>query len=189
MSYEEIVAAQLSEKRFQHSLRVAQVARKLADVHDVDSRKAYHAGVLHDYCKEYSKEKLIKYAVDHQLISDILELHMLQTLHGPVAAEVLKEKDLVSDQSILQAIKYHTTGHPEMDILAKIIFIADYIEPDRKTPNIDFIERVAYRNLDEALLLIINQTMSYLQSKNSFIHPNMLYLRNKLLYLERKIYE
>lgn len=181
MQYENLIKGQLSKHRYEHSIRVAETAIQLAKAHDEDIEKAKIAGVLHDYCKEMPTEFLIQKTIDHRLISSKYDLLMPQILHGPVASIVLEEEGIVDDVQVLQAIRFHTTGHWSMDRLAKIVFIADYVEPGRKTPHIDRLLKVALADLDEGVLQIINQTMDYLSSKNRLIHEDMVKLRNELL--------
>lgn len=181
MDYQEIIRKKLSDKRYGHSVRVADVAEKLAISHGMDVEKARVAGLLHDYCKEWPKKELVKVAVEQQLLTSRQDLLMPQILHGPVAAYVLNEEGLVEDIDILQAIRYHTVGHPDMDDLTKIIFIADYIEPGRTTPNIDDLFGIAEKDLDRCVIEIIDRTAGYLISGHKIIHEDMIKLRNKLL--------
>lgn len=181
MEFQDLIKKQLSEKRYQHSLRVAQTAVSLARVHGVDSGKAELAGLLHDFCKEYAKADLVRIAVDEKLLTSREDLLMPQVLHGPVAAVVLKAEGLCDDEEILQAVRYHTTGHPDMGELAKIIFIADYIEPGRKTPHIDDLYDIAVQSLDRCIVEIIDRTAVYLMRERKIIHEDMIRLRNKIL--------
>ncbi len=181
MALEDLIKQQLSEKRYTHSVRVAQTAVELAKAHSVDEEKAYTAGILHDYCKEYSKQEQIKIAVEQRLLTSREDLLMPQVLHGPVASYVLKAEGIVDAEDILQAVRFHTTGHPDMDVLAKIIFIADYIEPGRKTPNLDGLLECALNDLDECMVEIIDRTALYLLEKRKIIHEDMIKCRNKIL--------
>lgn len=181
MSFLELIKGQLSEKRYEHSLRVAQVAVQLAHIHKVDEKKAEIAGLLHDYCKEYPKEHLVKLAIESKFLSSREDLLMPQILHGPVAAYVLKQDKIIESEDVLQAIRFHTTGHPDMDGLAKIIFIADYVEPGRKTPNIDKLFQLATKDLDSCIVEIIDQTVYYLMDGHKIIHEDMMRLRNKII--------
>lgn len=181
MAFEDVIKKQLSEKRYAHSLRVAQTAIKLAKAHGVDEKKAYIAGILHDYCKEYSKQEQVKLAVEQGLLASREDLLMPQVLHGPVASYVLKAEGIIEDEEILQAVRFHTTGHPDMDALAKIIFIADYIEPGRKTPNLDGLLERALCDLDDCMVEIIDRTMIYLMKDRKIIHEDMIRCRNKIL--------
>mgnify|MGYP001652200252 CR=1 FL=1 len=184
MTYEEmtaLVAAVLPGKRFVHSIRVAETAVLLAQCHQVDVVKARTAGILHDFCKAMPKEEQIALAVSHHLLTSEEDLRMPQVLHGPVASVVLKEKQIVEENDILLAIRYHTTGCAHMDNLAKIIFIADYVEPGRITPNITCFFEIAKTDLDGAMIAIIDQTMRYLTENNKMIHIDMVRCRNRLL--------
>lgn len=181
MDFQKRIKKQLSSKRYEHSVRVAETAVKLARLHGCDEKQAEIAGLLHDYCKEYPKEEQVRIAVEQHLLSSREDLLMPQVLHGPVASYILKQEGLVDDESVLQAVRYHTTGHPDMDTLAKIIFIADYIEPGRKTPNIDDLFDIAARDLDECVVEIVDRTTVYLIGKQQIIHEDMIKLRNRIL--------
>lgn len=181
MNYKKIVQDKLSKKRFEHSMRVAENAVKLAKVHRENEKKAEIAGILHDYSKELPKEQLVQIAVDHRLLTSNLDLQMPQILHGPVASVVLKEEGIVDDEEILQAIRFHTTGHAHMNTLAKIIFIADYIEPGRTTPNIDDLMDIATDDLDRCVVEIVDRTTQYLLSEHRLIHEDMIKLRNEII--------
>ena len=181
MDFQKLIKHQLSTKRYEHSVRVAETAVKLARIHGCDEKKAKIAGLLHDYCKEYPKAEQVRIAVDEQLLSSREDLLMPQVLHGPVASFVLKQEGIVDDAAILQAVRYHTTGHPEMDTLAKIIFIADYIEPGRTTPNIEDLFDIAAQDLDACVVEIVDRTTAYLIRGRRIIHEDMIRLRNRIL--------
>lgn len=184
MHLKKLINNQLSEKRYEHSLRVAETAVTLAKAHGLNPKKAEIAGLLHDYCKEYPLSEQFRIVVDHGLISSREDLLLPQVLHGPVASWVVAEEDLTHDTEILQAIRYHTTGHPEMDSLAKIVFIADYIEPGRKTPHIDELMPLALKDPDGCVVEIIDRTTRYLLQRRQLIHIDMIRCRNKILMKE-----
>lgn len=181
MDYEKLIKKQLSEKRYAHSMRVAETAIKLAEAHGADTEKAKIAGILHDYCKEYPVKEQIRIAVDAGLLSSKEDLLMPQVLHGPVAAQLLRGEGVIDDEEILQAIRFHTTGHPEMGTLAKIIFISDYIEPGRKTPHLEGLFELAEKDLDACVVEIIDRTTVYLLDGQKLIHETMIECRNRLL--------
>ena len=181
MEYQAIVKNKLSKKRYEHSVRVAETAVKLAAAHGQDQHKAELAGLLHDYCKEMPKEEIVKICVDGDLLTSEYDLLMPQILHGPAASIALKDEGIVQDTQILQAIRFHTTGYPHMDTLAKIIFIADYIEPGRSTPNIDDLMGIALKNIDACVVEIIDGTSKYLIGEHRLIHEDMIKLRNEII--------
>ena len=91
-------------------------------------------------------------------------------LHAKVGAFYAKEKYGVEDVDILSAITYHTTGRPNMSLLEKIIYVADYIEPHRKKlPRLDEIRKIAFIDLDRAIYMILENSLSYLESGNEKI--------------------
>ena len=93
-------------------------------------------------------------------------------LHAKVGACLAKKKYGVKDKDILNAIQNHTTGRPGMSLLEKIVFIADYIEPGRNdAPNLDETRKLAFTDLDRALLKILKDTLDYLESGSKDVDP------------------
>ena len=93
-------------------------------------------------------------------------------LHAKVGAYLAKEKYGVEDQDILNAICNHTTGRPNMSLLEKIVFVADYIEPGRKhASNLDEVRRLAFEDLEQALIKILSDILEYLNSGNGDVDP------------------
>lgn len=160
----------LDNARFEHTLGVAYTAACLAMRYDVDIAKAQTAGLLHDCAKCLTNEKRISICKKHNIQMNEAEIENPQLLHAKVGSFLAMEEFDIHDQDIINAILNHTTGRPDMSILEKIIYIADYIEPGRKqAPNLASIRKAAFENLDQALLMILEDTLSYLQSTNSIV--------------------
>ena len=160
----------LDNARFEHTLGVAYTAACLAMRYDVDIAKAQTAGLLHDCAKCLTNEKRIAICKKHNIQMNEAEIENPQLLHAKVGSFLAMEEFDIHDQDIINAILNHTTGRPDMSILEKIIYIADYIEPGRKqAPNLASIRKVAFENLDQALLMILEDTLSYLQSTNNIV--------------------
>lgn len=157
---------ELSPKRYEHTLGVAYTAASLAMVHDENTESSILAGMLHDCAKCISENKLISICEKNNLhISDVERKTPMALLHASVGSILARDKYGVDDEDILNAIKYHTTGRPGMSRLEKIIYIADYIEPGRKhAANLAQIRRMAFQNLDMALVKIMEDTLKYLSS-------------------------
>lgn len=157
---------ELNAKRYEHTLCVAYTAASLAMVHGVDTDSAMIAGMLHDCAKCLSNKKLISICEKNDLpISEVEMRNPAALLHAKVGSFLAQEKYGVDDQNILNAIRYHTTGRPDMSRLEKILYIADYIEPGRKhASNLGQIRKMAFQDLDETLYKILEDTLSYLQS-------------------------
>lgn len=179
--YKEILKKRLSVKRYTHSIGVANTAAKLAGMFHGDIQRAFLAGLLHDYAREMSDSELLELAMANHLSGDAVDLLQPSLLHGPVGAWLLRDAGMVDDELVLQAISWHTTGHPEMDQLARIIYIADYIEPNRKFPGVDTLREIAHRDLDLGVLAGLDHTISYLIQKNGYLHPWSVAARNRLL--------
>ena len=159
-------------KRFQHTLGVEFTAAALAMKHDEVLLDAQLAGLLHDCAKCLSDEKLIKICVKNHLDISEVERRNPYLLHGKAGAVLAKSEFGIEDQNILNAIQYHTTGRPEMSKLEKIIFIADYIEPGRKeAPGLPEIRKLAFEDLDKAMIRILEDTLAYLKSGKGEIDP------------------
>lgn len=174
--YLRLLSGQLSEeldkKRYAHTLGVAYTAVSLAMAHGTDMYNAYLAGLLHDNAKCISSEKKRKLCKKYDIVLNEAEDKNPDLLHAKLGAIRAREKYHVEDRAVLEAIKYHTTGKPAMTELEKIIYIADYIEPNRKMlPGLPEIRATAFRDLNRAMVLILKNTLAYLREKEVFIDP------------------
>lgn len=160
----------VNEKRFTHSLGVEYTAATLAFVHGEDVKKARIAGLLHDNAKCIPTHEKLKKAYKLGLRVRKREEENPDLLHGKLGAYYAKEKYGVTDPDILSSITYHTTGHPDMCLLDKIIFVADYIEPNRKmVKDLPEIRKEAYEDLDKCIVHILKNTLEYLEAKGGAI--------------------
>lgn len=163
---------ELDAKRFEHTLGVAYTAAALAMCHGEDMFKAQVAGLLHDCAKCMSNEKKLEICEKHHIKVTEVEKQNPFLLHAKVGSYLAGKRYHVQDEDVLNAVLNHTTGRPEMSRLEKIIYIADYIEPGRKhAPNLSQVRELAFHDLDEALLRILEDTLDYLQSIESPIDP------------------
>lgn len=153
----------LDEDRYRHTMGVMYSAAFLAMVHGYDPEDAQVAGLLHDCAKCIPNKKKIRLCEQHHVeITDFEKEHPF-LIHAKLGAYIAEKKYGVTDPEILSSITYHTTGRPEMSLLEKIIYIADYIEPMRdKAPNLARIRRLAFQDLDECMYEILRDTLEYL---------------------------
>lgn len=159
-------------KRFEHTLGVEYTAAALAMCYGASVEDARLAGLLHDCAKCLTDEKRLSICKKNDIPVTEIEMRNPFLLHAKVGAFLAKEKYGVGKQDILNAILYHTTGHENMSLLEKIIFVADYIEPGRKqAPNLLEIRKLAFQNLDNAMLQILEDTLKYLQSGGGETDP------------------
>lgn len=162
----------LPAKRYEHSLGVEYTAGTMAFMYGIDCEKALIAGLLHDCAKYVPNDKKISKCEKRKIPISECEYNNPELLHAKLSAAYAKEKYQVSDKEILSAITYHTTGKPAMTTLEKIIYIADYIEPNRNMlPEMDIIRQEAYTNLDTCLLHILHNSIHYLGKKGANVDP------------------
>ena len=172
----------LSERRYIHSLGVMEMAVELAKIYNVDEKKAELAGLLHDNAKEMTPEELLKYVDDNNIKISEVERINTKILHGKIGADIAKKKYGVSKE-IQEAIEYHTTTNPNMTTLDKIVFVADKIELNRKsaTYDIESERELAKKDLDGAVIFIINSNITSLIQKDKLINEESINTRNKLM--------
>lgn len=155
----------LDAKRFEHTLGVAYTAASLAMRYDEDITRALTAGLLHDCAKCINNEKKIAICEKHNIPINEVERENPFLLHAKVGSYMAMKQFNIHDQDIINAILNHTTGRPGMSSLEKIVYIADYIEPGRKqAPNLQLIRKLAFQDLDRALVKILGDTLQYLKS-------------------------
>lgn len=154
----------LKKKRYQHTLGVRFTAQAMAMRFGEDLTKAGYAGVLHDCAKYFSNEDMLLQCQKREIFCSEVEKKQPSLLHAKLGACFARELYGITDEEILSAIRWHTTGKPGMTVFEKIIFIADYIEPGRKPlPRIDEIRQASFEDLDKAMYLILDNTLSYLE--------------------------
>lgn len=156
----------LDAKRYEHTLGVAYTAAALAMCYEVSIQDAQLAGLLHDCAKCLSDEKKLGICEKHNIPTSETEKRNPHLLHAKVGSFIAMDEYHVYDSDIINAILNHTTGRPGMSMLEKIIFIADYIEPGRKdAPNLAQLRKLAFVDLDAALIQILQATMDYVNTK------------------------
>jgi|GEM_PF-174146 len=159
-------------KRFVHTQGVEYTAAALAMRYGEDVERAQVAGLLHDCAKCMGNDKLLSACEKHHIPVTDVERRNPYLLHAKVGSYLAKKEYKVEDPEILSAILYHTTGHPNMTLLEKIIFTADYIEPGRKqAPNLKIIRQMAFIDLDAAVKKILEDTLDYLRSGDGEMDP------------------
>ena len=160
----------LKETRYVHTLGVARTAKDMAEAFDINPNQAYLAGLLHDCAKHFSNEQLIETCVKNNIMISKYEKNAPYLLHGKVGAYIAGKKYYIEDRQVLNAVKWHTTGRPDMTKLEQIIFCADYIEPSRSVqPNLSYLRQIAMKDLDLLTYHILKDTLNYLQNKNQLI--------------------
>lgn len=156
----------LSSKRYIHTLGVAYTASCLAMAHGEPMEHAMVTGLLHDCAKSMHGSELVAICEkSHLRMTAVERSNPTALLHAKVGAYLAEHKYGVTEEDMLNAIRYHTTGRPDMSKLEKILYIADYIEPGRKQiAELEMIRRIAYQDLDWTMEKILANTLAYLQT-------------------------
>lgn len=175
----ELVRQGLKAPRFEHTLRVIEMAGELAERFKESTEKAKLAAALHDYAKNWPVEDLETYIINNHLSNDLLTYDS-ELWHGPVASHVMENEYSITDSDVLQAITYHTTGRAGMTNIEKIVYLADYIEPGRDIPGIEEVRAASLQSLDDACWLVARNTLNYLIQKKVTIHPDSVHAYNDL---------
>lgn len=162
----------LDKERYEHTKGVMYTAASLAMAHGSSIENAMIAGLLHDCAKCIPNSEKLALCKKNDIIISSSEEANPSLLHAKLGALLAEyEYDIVNPE-ILHAIKVHTTGEPDMSILDKIIFIADYIEPGRdKAPNLDKVRELAFKDLNACMAQILRDTLIYLKSGQGIIDP------------------
>ena len=170
----------LSEFRYEHSLLVAEEAKKLAHHYKLDEEKAYVAGLMHDIAKEFSDEENTKWVERYKLPKELLLPEYRNMVHADIGAVVAKELYGL-DKEVCNAIKYHTIGHVPMADLDKIVFVADKIARNISSPIIEKERILAYQNIDKAIELCLSSQKDRLEEAGEKMHPTSLKLLQTII--------
>lgn len=178
------ISSLMDEERFLHSVGVMELSSDLAKIYGIDTEKAAFAGLIHDAAKRLPQKTqfdLMQKAYAN-LPHDEIVFKNVALWHGPAGAVYVKEKYGVDDE-IYDAVFYHTIGRENMSLLEKIIFIADIIEVNRDS-EFDWakdVREVSKKDLDKALLTVLDKSIVSIIKRGLILHPNSILLRNEIL--------
>jgi predicted HD superfamily hydrolase involved in NAD metabolism len=166
-----------------HVFSVAAIARELAEIHGVDPERAELAALMHDLADGYSDRQLLDLADRFGIPISLTQARIPRLLHGAVGAELLREKWGITDEEVLDAIRDHISGGNRMTKLAKIVFVADKIEPsrDRHYGGLEPVRKVARVNLDEAMLKLYAWRIDELVNSGRPVDERLVNSRNMLI--------
>ncbi len=169
----------LDKDRYRHTLGVAYTAAALAMRYGIDIEAAFKAGLLHDNAKCIPNDEKYKMCEEYGIELTKAEREIPSLVHAKLGAFLAHEKYGIDDKDIIDAVRTHTTGEPGMSMLQKIIFTADYIEPNRdEAPDLPKVRPLAFSDIDKAVCLILKDTLIYLEKRGGKVDP-----------LTRKTYE
>ena len=171
----------LDRPRFQHSLGVEKTALLLARRYGVSEKQASLAALLHDYARQFDRAGLLRQARKYRLKIDPVSLFEPKLLHAELSARLAQRDFKIKSRQILEAIRKHTIGSPKMTRLEKIIYLADHIEEGRTFGGVNKVRRLAYRDMDQAIVESTSDLLSFLLKKGLPIHPGTISTRNYYL--------
>ena len=173
----------LSAKLQGHLERTSEVAANLALRHGVDVERARLSALAHDVAKAMPKAELLEQAVRFQLPVNMVERNRPGLLHGPVGAELLRREDGLEDQSMYEAVCWHTFAHPDLDDLGKVVFLADKLDPAKikRYSFQPYLMELAQDSLDEAILEFATFQIGAVMNAGRMVHPLMVEARNHLI--------
>lgn len=162
----------LKKERYAHTLGVMYTAGSLAMCHGEDIEAAMTAGLLHDCGKFASIEEQMDLCKKYQIILTETECSIPALIHAKLGAYLAEEKYGIHDRRILDAILYHTTGKPNMNLLEKLIYLADYIEPGRRMiPGLPEVRKLSFSDIDRAVCRCSELTLGFLERMGRAIDP------------------
>lgn len=167
---EAVVTGLLKPNRVQHVLGCRDTAKRLAVRWRADVQKAARAGLLHDITKALDGPLQLTLCREYGIVLDEFSTENTKTLHA-LTGSLVAERIFGESPEVVAAIASHTTGKADMTVLEKIIYVADYMEPNRSFPGVEALRNAAYRNLDEALELGLRMTLDLLKEQGRTISP------------------
>ena len=178
--YIEIIRGRLTPARFAHSLAVAERAEELARRWGADETMARRAGILHDCTKYLELDEQLALCEQYHIQLDELERVAVKLLHSKTGAAIARHV-FGEPEEVCNAIYWHTTGKADMTLLDKVLYMADYIEPNRDFDGVEELRKLAYTDLDQAMLLGVDSTIREMEERGYLIHTNTREARQWLL--------
>ena len=167
-----LLSSRLKKDRYEHTIGVMYTAAALAMNYGEEIQAALTAGLLHDCGKYCSAEEQIQLCRKKNIALSDAEEQMPALVHAKLGVYLAEHEYGITDQSVLDAIRWHTTGRPDMTLLEKIIYIADYIEPNRKLiPGLPEVRKLAFQSIDDAICLWSKNTVEYRHETGKPVDP------------------
>ena len=177
-----ILDKMLSEKRMNHTIGVASISKEMATIYGADPEKTELAAMLHDIGRGATDQELSDF-IKSTMTGYDLDFFMAfpKLAHSYYSAWIMSTQLGITDEEVLSGARSHTFGSTSMSLIDKIIFVADYIEPSRDFEGVESLRRLAFKDLDQALLECMKSTLMYLLEENLPIHKSTVELYNHYL--------
>jgi predicted HD superfamily hydrolase involved in NAD metabolism len=182
-TYEEMLEASRahygSEGSLSHARRVAEQAAALAERYGVDPQAARLAGLVHDWARDMDADTLVEVAREHDLPVSDLDREVPYLLHAQVGEVMLRERFPDLPEQVTRAVAAHTCGAGRMDDLAKVVYVADMIEPERDFDGVhELRDAVARVDLHELFRRAYTLSVQHLVETRRHIHPDTVAVWN-----------
>lgn len=161
------------ESRVRHVIGCSETARELALIHGADPDDAERAGILHDVTKALDGEDQLRLCDKYGIILNDFERKHTKLLHAVTGAAVA-ERVFGESEAVCRAIRWHTSGKADMTVLEKIIYVADYMEPNRDFPGVEKLRKLAKTDLDAALLLGLEMAVAHVRRQGAIVGQHSL---------------
>ena len=168
--YKGILKSRLNEKRYEHSLMVAQEAKRLAQKYNADADKCFLAGLLHDITKNTSQEEHLKIFDTFDIILNDIEKNAQKLWHAISGEAYLKYVLSINDNEILDAVRYHTTAKANMSLTTMILYLADFTSADRDYDDVDIMRKLVDTSLEDALIYALEYSITDLINQKKAVH-------------------
>ncbi len=172
--YKQILKQRLDEKRYYHSLCVADEAARLAEKSGIHTDKAYLAGLLHDITKNAPREEHLQIFSQFGIILNDIEKNAVKLWHAISGATYCEKILKITDSEILDAIRYHTTAKKDMSPLGLVLYLADFTSRDRDYPDVEVMRELVDKSFDEAYVYALQYTIKDLTEQKRAIHFDTL---------------
>ena len=179
---EAAVVSLLKPDRVSHVLGCRDTAVELAKRWGTNETDAARAGLLHDITKALPPQLQLTLCEEYGIILDTFSRKNPKTLHALTGSLVAK-RIFGENDAVINAIRHHTTGKANMNLLEKIIYVADYMEPNREFPGVEKLRKLAYSDIDQALILGLEMTLELLKKQGREVSPES---QDALNWLNRK---
>ncbi len=176
-----VLRSRLEEKRYRHSLCVADEAKRLAIKYGGNAEKCYLAGLVHDITKNSPDSEHLQLFETFGIILNEVEKNAVKLWHA-ISGEVYIKNILgIDDGEILDAVRYHTTAKAGMPLTSKILYLADFTSADRDYEDVDTIRALVDKSLDDAFLYALKYSVCDLINSSRAVHPDTLDAYNEFV--------
>lgn len=178
--WEKEISSRLSEERWQHTIGAMEIALHLAHLHHIDEERVYQAILLHDIGKAYPLEKQKSLALTYNLLSPE-DMKAEGVVHAKLSAYLARQEYNIQDEEILFVIAHHSTGHPDYGPLGWIVYVSDYLDPNRKLVHQKTLLATCEADLKEGCLQVLLAKLQYLFDKRRYLHSKSVEFYNSLI--------